>query len=222
MGVQRFIGLLRDLSTATVLTGLVLLLSLTSLWLITTLLRTDPETAVDFTVPVPEQSAIGWQGKTLARPSIKVPGSSAVQCYSPSTGQSLGLVNPVTPDGVDRAIANASAAQTAWLKTSFTERRRVLRTLLKFLLDNQETIARIACLDSGKTRVDALFGEILVTAEKLKWTVDHGERALKTSRRPTNWLMFYKKNEVRYEPLGVVAACVSWKYVRRSPYPTHH
>lgn len=68
-----------------------------------------------------------------------------------------------------------------------------------------------ACLDSGKTKVDALFGEILVTAEKLKWTIEHGEAALKPERRPTNFLMMYKKNTVQYEPLGVVAACVSWK-----------
>ena len=92
------------------------------------------------------------------------------------------------------------------------QRRRVLKTLLTFILDNQEDIVRAACLDSGKTRVDALFGEVLVTVEKLKWTVDHGEKALKAERRPANLLMFYKKNEVRYEPLGVVAACVSWKY----------
>lgn len=87
-----------------------------------------------------------------------------------------------------------------------------LTTRYRFILDNQETIAKAACLDSGKTRVDAIFGEILVTVEKLKWTIDHGEKALRVSRRPTNLLMFYKRNEVRYEPLGVVAACVSWNY----------
>lgn len=52
-----------------------------------------------------------------------------------------------------------------------------------------------------------------MTVEKLKWTIDHGERALRAERRPTNFLMMYKRNEVRWEPLGVVAACVSWKYV---------
>lgn len=60
--------------------------------------------------------------------------------------------------------------------------------------------------------MDASFGEILVTAEKLKWTIDHGEKALLPSRRPTNFLMMYKKNMVTYEPLGVVSACVSWNY----------
>lgn len=67
-------------------------------------------------------------------------------------------------------------------------------------------------MDSGKTRVDAAFGEILVTAEKLKWTIDHGEKALASESRPTNFLMMYKKNLVTYEPLGVVSACVSWNY----------
>jgi len=84
----------------------------------------------------------------------------------------------------------------------------------RFLLENQEDIITAACLDSGKTRVDASFGEILVTAEKLKWTIDHGEKALQPERRPTNFLMFYKRNEVIWQPLGVVAACVSWKYVQ--------
>lgn len=81
----------------------------------------------------------------------------------------------------------------------------------RYILEHQELIATIACLDSGKTRIDASLGEILVTVEKLKWTIQHGEKALKSERRPTNFLMMYKRNEVRWEPLGVVAACVSWK-----------
>lgn len=80
------------------------------------------------------------------------------------------------------------------------------------MLEHQDEIVTACCLDSGKTKVDASFGEILVTAEKLKWTIDHGERALRTESRPTNFLMMYKKNTVRYEPLGVVSACVSWNY----------
>lgn len=84
--------------------------------------------------------------------------------------------------------------------------------MLKFILENQETIARVACLDSGKTMVDAALGEILVTAEKLRWTIRHGEDSLKSERRPTNLLMMYKWNEIIYQPLGVVAVCHSWNY----------
>ena len=85
----------------------------------------------------------------------------------------------------------------------------------RYVLENQETIATTACLDSGKTKIDALLGEILVTVEKLQWTIKHGEKALRPEKRPTNFLMMYKNNKVTWEPLGVVATCVSWKYVIR-------
>ncbi|WPG97979.1 aldehyde dehydrogenase [Acrodontium crateriforme] len=174
--------------------------------------RADREIAVSFAVAPPDQCAVGWSGPVLHPPSIKVSGSTAIQSYAPATGQLLAVLNPSTPSGIDRIINKATDAQRSWAATSFAQRRQVLKTLLKYVLENQDVIVRAACLDSGKTRVDALFGEVLVTVEKLKWTIDHGERALTPERRPTNLLMFYKHNQVRYEPLGVVSACVSWNY----------
>lgn len=61
----------------------------------------------------------------------QISGSSAIQCYCPANGRLLGLVNPSTPEGIDRAIAKAKEAQTEWAKTSFKQRRRVLKTILK-------------------------------------------------------------------------------------------
>lgn len=167
------------------------------------------EPVIPYTVAVPR---LPDNTEVLEEPSIRVPGSSAIQCYAPATGQLLGLVNPVSPGGIDRAIEQAHAAQKKWTNTTFSQRRQVLRTLLAFVLQNQEEICRVACLDSGKTMIDASLGEILVTTEKLRWTILHGEKALTPSRRPTNLLMMYKKNTVIYEPLGVVAALVSWNY----------
>ena len=164
---------------------------------------------IRYKVPSPQ---LPEKEQFLSQPSIKVSGSSAIQCYAPATGQFLGLVNPATPNAIDRAIEQARAAQAEWATTSFRARRQVLRSMLQHVLDNQEEICRVACLDSGKTMVDAQLGEILVTAEKLEWTLKHGEQALRPSRRPTNLLMAYKRNTVRYEPLGVVAALVSWNY----------
>ncbi|KAK8216064.1 Aldehyde/histidinol dehydrogenase [Phyllosticta capitalensis] len=172
----------------------------------------DPEEAVRYKVRPPEQCAPGWKGEVVREPGLRIPGSNKIQCYCPATGELLDAIEPATERDVDDAVERAKAAQEKWRQTSFAERRRVLKTLLKFILENQRTISTAACLDSGKTRLDSSFGEILVTAEKLKWTIDHGEKALKPESRPTNFLMMYKKNEVRWEPLGVVAAAVSWNY----------
>ncbi|KAL3422278.1 aldehyde dehydrogenase [Phlyctema vagabunda] len=167
------------------------------------------EPIVPYTLDAPNPPG---EGKVLEKPSIKAPGSTAIQCYAPATGEFLGFVNPSTPEGIDRAIEKAQAAQKTWKKTSFAQRRQVLRSMQAFILDHQDDICRTACLDSGKTMIDATLGEILVTVEKLSWTILHGEKALRPSRRPTNLLMMYKKNTVIYEPLGVVAALVSWNY----------
>ncbi|KAI1329951.1 Aldehyde/histidinol dehydrogenase [Xylariaceae sp. FL0255] len=185
-----------------VLGGVILLYSLITF-------LTSEGTPLRYSIPppkLPEETTI------LSNPSIKAPGSTAIQCYAPATSQFLGLVNPSTPAGLDRAIAQAQAAQEKWKKTSFRERRKVLRSMLQHVLDNQEQICRVSSLDSGKTMIDAQLGEIMVTTEKLQWTIKHGEKALVPSKRPTNLLLSYKKGKVIYEPLGVVAALVSWNY----------
>lgn len=143
----------------------------------------------------------------------KQSGDGRIYPRCPADGRLLG--SPITPsnaEDIDVAVEKASAAQPQWSRTSFSQRRRLLKTLLQHLLDHQDEIVSACCLDSGKTKIDACFGEILVTVEKLQWTIKHGEKALQPSRRPTNLLMCYKKNTVVYEPLGVVAACVSWNY----------
>ena len=67
--------------------------------------------------------------------------------------------------------------------------------------------------------IDASLGEILVTCEKLRWLIANGEKVLSPEKRPvTGLLMMHKKAEIRYEPLGVVAALVSWNYPVFTPY----
>ena len=52
----------------------------------------------------------------------------------------------------------------------------------------------------------------------MEWLINHGEEAIRTETRPSNLMMFYKKSQVIYEPLGVVSAIVSWNY-RMSSFP---
>lgn len=168
-----------------------------------------------YTVPLPklpdDESTLP-PAEVESPASIKIPGSSAIQCYAPATGRLLGLVNPSTKDAIDRAIDGAEKAQAVWEDTNFLQRKQVLQSLMRYILENAEQICRVACLDSGKTMVDAQLGEILVTVEKIQWTLKHGEKALAPSKRPTNFLMMYKSNKVVYEPMGVVSALVSWNY----------
>ena len=60
--------------------------------------------------------------------------------------------------------------------------------------------------------VDAEFGEILVTCERIRWTIENGEKALAPEYQDPSPILPHKIAKVVYQPLGVVAALVSWNY----------
>ena len=51
---------------------------------------------------------------------------------------------------------------------------------------------------------ETLFGEILVTLEKIKWLLRDGEKWLKPEKRSAGLMMFYKNARVEYHPVGVM------------------
>lgn len=169
---------------------------------------------VSFTAKIPPQlrSDFDWDLKNTSNEPEVQKGKIYPRCPADGRALSTDPITPATAADIDDAVARATVAQKEWAKTTFAQRKKFLNTLLQYIVDNQDTIVRAACLDSGKTKIDASFGEILVTVEKLQWTIKHGEKALADSRRPSNLLMCYKNNSVTYEPLGVVASCFSWNY----------
>ena len=56
----------------------------------------------------------------------------------------------------------------------------------------------------GKPLVDANFGEVLVTCEKITWLLKEGEKWLKPESRSTSSMMFYKKARVEYVPVRIL------------------
>jgi hypothetical protein len=67
--------------------------------------------------------------------------------------------------------------------------------------------------------IDAALGEVLTTCSKMDWLLRHGEKYLRPETRSSPLILGYKKAEVHYEPLGVVAAIVSWNYRMTSISP---
>lgn len=73
-------------------------------------------------------------------------------------------------------------------------------------------IVQVACRDTGKTNVDAVFGEILTSLSKIDWLLKYGEKTLRPQKRAGNMLLAHKVSNVHYHPLGTVLALVSWNY----------
>lgn len=70
----------------------------------------------------------------------------------------------------------------------------------------------MASRDSGKSMLDAVFGEIINTCEKLYWLIGKGEQCLKPEGRSPGIMMFYKAPRLEFIPLGVIGAIVPWNY----------
>jgi acyl-CoA reductase-like NAD-dependent aldehyde dehydrogenase len=65
----------------------------------------------------------------------------------------LATIRAHTEDDVKEALKKARNAQQKWVKTTFSERRRVLNSLLNFIINNQEEICWVSSRDTGKTRM---------------------------------------------------------------------
>eukprot|EP00158_Paraphelidium_tribonemae_P005328 Partr_v1_DN27282_c0_g1_i1_m39045 putative Aldehyde dehydrogenase len=168
-------------------------------------------------VPVPQEADPSWTATTTVplaeRDPISSPSSPAIQCIDPSTGGLLGVIEATRVDQLDGMIANARAAHSDWRETSFETRRLVLRVLAEFILTHQDSIAHASMRDTGKTYVDAFFGEVLTTLEKIRWLCSReAERALQPEYRSVGLLTVHKRARVEYVPRGVVAVIVSWNY----------
>ncbi len=147
----------------------------------------------------------------VSQPIVKATTPTQIDCVDPATRASLGSVRVDSPADVDATVARAKLAQKSWGKTSFAERRRVLKALLGYCVDHKEEICDEVQRASGKTRENALLGEIWPACEKLRWTIGNGEKYLKPEK-VSSGLLLHKKARLEYHPLGVVAAIIPWNY----------
>ena len=116
-----------------------------------------------------------------------------IPCFDPATNHYLGAAPVMTHQDVVKRIEKARAAQRVWASSTMAERRRLLLTMQKYILSHQADICRVASRDSGKPAVDAAFGEILVTCEKIAWLCGEGEKWLRDDVRSAGRMMFYKR-----------------------------
>jgi hypothetical protein len=135
-----------------------------------------------------------------------------LNCFDPSTKQFLGHAKNMTADEVNKILEKAKVAQTEWRKTSFAQRRMVLRTIQKYIVNHVEDICRVSARESGKPKVDAVMGEILTTCEKIRTICEWGEYWLRPDYRPTGPMMMHKNAWVEYVPLGIIVAIAPWNY----------
>ena len=157
------------------------------------------------------QGRIALDPGSGAAPSSNDTSCRLIDCVSPATREPLGTIAVAGPAEVRAAVERARAAQRSWRKTSFAERRRVLERILGACLERADELCRLVSQDCGKTRENALLGELWPVCEKLRWTIKNGEKHL-VPERVSAGMMLHKRARLEFHPLGVMGAIVPWNY----------
>ncbi len=134
-----------------------------------------------------------------------------IQCFDPATREPLGTVPIDEAPAVAAAIERAREAQKGYGLSTFAQRRRVLGRIRDAILDRTDEICELIVRDSGKTRENALMGEIWTVCEKLRWTIRNGPKHLQPERVSPG-LFLHKKAQLEFHPLGVLGAIIPWNY----------
>ncbi|MCH4090976.1 betaine-aldehyde dehydrogenase [Acetobacter sp.] len=133
---------------------------------------------------------------------------SRFETRNPATGEVLAEVEIAGEQEHAVAVESAKRGQKIWARMTGTERGRVLRKAADLLRRDNDRLARIESLDTGKPIAETTAVDILSGADALEYfgsvactingeAMDLGEQAFAYTRR---------------EPLGVTAGIGAWNY----------
>lgn len=129
----------------------------------------------------------------------------------PTTGRELPSVRVASAAEVSQAIVAARQAQRPWAARGFAARRALLRHLRASILRDADALCEAIVQVSGKTRENAMLGEVWPICEKIRWTLAHGEKVLR-SESVGSFPLVHKRARIEYRPRGVVGVIAPWNY----------
>jgi succinate-semialdehyde dehydrogenase/glutarate-semialdehyde dehydrogenase len=159
---------------------------------------------------MPSHRISAAQLDALAARVVTLGERETIAVEQPFTGQPLGTVPKSAPEDVAAAFERARAAQAAWARTTFAERKRILLRFHDLVLARQEEILDLLQLESGKARRHA-FEEVLDVPITARYYANTAGRHLRTHRRRGALPLLTATWEHRH-PVGVVGIIAPWNY----------
>jgi len=126
---------------------------------------------------------------------------------NPTTGETIGTYQEMTPAEIAGALEKARHAFQAWRRTGFNDRAALMKAASRVLMTNQSQYARTMAREMGKPVVGGR-AEI----EKCAWVCDHYAEHAPDMLQPEMIRSDARKSYVVFEPLGVILAIMPWNY----------
>jgi acyl-CoA reductase-like NAD-dependent aldehyde dehydrogenase len=133
-----------------------------------------------------------------------------IPVMNPATGEQLADVPDATPADVDRAVAAArrSFESGAWRGLDASRRERVLWRIGELIEKNQEELAALESLNTGKTFREAVRGD-LPSAADMFYYYSGWARKIQGETIPVDGNFL---NYTLREPVGVAGLITPWNY----------
>ncbi|KAI9010207.1 Aldehyde/histidinol dehydrogenase [Hyaloraphidium curvatum] len=176
-------------------------------------------------VEIPREASPSWDGDAALEKNAPPKGKphsivregkpNMLFPFDPATGYQLPPVALTPPEELPAMVAEAREAQKevmAMPGKGMAARMKFLGVLERWELEHGEEVAWISARGSGKTLIDAYFGEHLTNLAKLKYLRAETPRLLAPEYRSVGPMTVAKSARVDYVPFGVLGAIVSWNY----------
>src|SRR5687767_9592007 len=106
------------------------------------------------------------------------PIGNTIVSRNPASGEPLGEVPVMGPEEVRAAVARARAAQVEWGALPVDDRARRVLAFRDEMVSRAEEIVDLLVKESGKTRSEALWWEVLVIADLATYFCKRAARIL--------------------------------------------
>lgn len=130
------------------------------------------------------------------------------EVIDPSNEEVVGWIPVATAADLDAALEAARVAFAAWRQVSPWERAAMLRRTAALMRERVEAIATLMSTETGKPIAQAR-GELSDAADQFDWYAGETQRVYghTLQARPADVRL-----QVRFEPVGVVAAFTAWNF----------
>lgn len=133
---------------------------------------------------------------------------STREVLDPSTEEIVGMIPAVDEADLDEALQSAAHGLAAWRATSPWDRAKVLRRAGDLIRERVESIAALMTAETGKPLSEAR-GETQAAADQFEWYAEETKRIYGQTIEGRSADV---RMQVRYEPVGVVAAFSAWNF----------
>ncbi len=136
--------------------------------------------------------------------------AKTIPVMNPATGEKLSEVPDASPEDVDRTVraARRSFENRVWRGMDASQREKIIWRIGELIEKNQEELAALESLNTGKTYREALSGDIPPTADIFYYYSGWARKIYgETIPVDGNFL-----NYTLREPVGVVGMITAWNY----------